>query len=90
MSATRVNRLIQDLCRDPDNMARLRADPEACFDEFGLDDAEKAALRSGDPMRVVAETGAHPILAIHYLFAINPGAMAQMSIRHYPELLTDD
>lgn len=90
MSGTRVNQLIQALCRDPDNMARLRADPEACFDEFGLEDAEKDALRSGDPMRVVSEAGAHPILAIHYLFAMNPDAMAQMSVRHYPELLADD
>ena len=89
MSAERINHLIQDYCRDPDKMALLRADPESYFDAYGLDDKEKTALRSGDPMRVVAETGAHPILAIHYTFTMNPDAMAQMSVRHYPELLED-
>ena len=90
VSAARVNNLIQDLCRDPEGMARLRADPEACFDAYGLREEERVALRSGDPMRAVREAGAHPILAIHYLFAMNPEAMAQMSVRHYPELLAED
>jgi hypothetical protein len=89
VTLARANVLIQDLCRDPDNMARFRNDPEACFDNYGLDDREKAALRTGDPMVVVRDAGVHPILAIHYLFAVNPDAMAQMSVRHYPQLLED-
>ena len=68
----------------------MRENLESCLEEYGLDEHEKAALRSGDPMRVVSEAGVHPILGIHYLFAINPGAMAQMSIRHYPQLLSED
>jgi len=90
MQSTRVNQLIQDLCRDPENMARFRADPESCFETYGLNDKERAALRTGDPMVVVGEAGAHPILGIHYLFAMNPAAMTQMSIRHYPQLLAED
>ena len=71
-------------------MARLRQDPEGCFTAYGLTEEEKAALRTGDPMVVVSKAGVHPILAIHYLFAMNPAAMEQMSIRHYPQLLAED
>ncbi len=90
MRGTRVNELIQDLGRDAQILERFRNDPEGCFEAYGLNDDEKAALRTGDPMVVVAEANVHPILAIHFLFAVNPEARRQMSVRHYPQLLAED
>ena len=79
--------MIQDMCRTPDGIARLQAEPEVVFAEYQLGDTEKAALRSGDPMTIVAEANAHPLLVMHYLFVIQPRMVEQMSIRGYPDLL---
>jgi hypothetical protein len=78
--------MIQDLCRVPAGIARLQSEPEAVFDEYGLSEEERAALRSGDPSRMVVGANAHPILAMHYLFVVNPKVLEQMSILGYPEL----
>lgn len=85
-----VNRMIQDLCRTPHGAARLRADPEGVFDEYGLGEAEREALRSGDPLRIVACAGAHPILVMHLLFALRPELAEAMSLKAYPALLDGD
>ena len=82
-----ANMMIQDLCRTPEGMARLQSEPDKVFEEYELRDSEKAALRSGDPMTVVAEANVHPILAMHYLFVFQPQVVEQMSIRGYPDLL---
>jgi 2'-aminobiphenyl-2,3-diol 1,2-dioxygenase small subunit len=84
----RVNNLIQHMCRRPETIARLNAEPEQVFEEFGLSEAEKQALRSVDPGQM-AGIGAHPILQMHYMMARTPGMMQQMSITAYPELLRD-
>jgi 2'-aminobiphenyl-2,3-diol 1,2-dioxygenase small subunit len=84
----RVNNLIQTMCRRPETMARLNAEPEKVFEEFGLSETEKQALRSIDPGQM-AGIGAHPILQMHYMMARNPGMAQQMSIAAYPELLED-
>jgi hypothetical protein len=89
MSGARINRMIQDLCASPESMARLRADPERAFDDYGLDAEDRAALLRGDAVAMVTGRGVHPILAFHFLFAMKPDLMQRMSIAAYPHLLED-
>ena len=85
MTCNRVNALIQTMCRRPEDIERLTRERDAVFDAFRLTAVERAALASGDPMRIVAEGGAHPILAMHWLL-LNPHIREQMSILAYPGL----
>lgn len=84
-----VNRMIQEQCRRPEAMARMRAQREQIFAEYGLDEAQKSILRGSDTLAMVARAGVHPILAFHYLFAMQPELMESMSLKQYPELLRD-
>jgi hypothetical protein len=90
MDASRVNEMIQDLCATPEGTARLRANPDAVFAEYGLSAVQQSALHSGDTLKMVAEARVHPILAFHYLFAVRPEVMESMSLAGYPELLGSD
>lgn len=83
------NRMIQSLCRSPEGIARLNADRESVFDEYSLNETEKAALRSADTMSMVSQGKVHPILVMHYLIATSPQAAASMSIREYPGIFED-
>jgi len=87
MDASRINEMIQDLCATPDGMARLRANLDAVFAEYGLSAEQQAALHSCDTLKMVAEARVHPILAFHYLFAVRPEVMQNMSLAGYPDLL---
>ena len=88
MTSYRVNGLIQTMCRNPETIARLNADPEAVFEQFGLSEAERSALRDGS-MEAMRSVGAHPILQMHWLMARQPQIMEQMSILEYPGLLEE-
>lgn len=86
---TNVNRMIQEQCRQPATMARMRTERERVFGEYGLSEEEKAVLRAGDTVAMVTGAGVHPILAFHYLFAVQPELLEVMSLKQYPELLQD-
>jgi hypothetical protein len=88
MASYHVNLLIQTMCSNPDAIARLNADPEAVFEQFGLSEAERAALRDCS-MEAMRSAGAHPILQMHWLMARQPQIMEQMSILEYPNLIED-
>ena len=88
MSGQTVNDFIQRMCRRPETIARLNADPEAVFAEFDLDEADREALRRADPA-AMGRLGVHPILQMHYLMARNPGMVRRMSIALYPQLLRE-
>jgi hypothetical protein len=70
-AAYRVHRLIQDLKGDPEEAARFRADPESFFDAYGLNDAERAALRDGSKAALIA-LGVHANLQMKYFRIANP------------------
>ena len=89
MSGQKVNDFIQRTCRRPETIARLNADPEAVFAEFGLDEADREALRLGNP-EAMGRLGVHPILQMHYLMARNPAMVHRMSIALYPQLLQEN
>jgi 2'-aminobiphenyl-2,3-diol 1,2-dioxygenase, small subunit len=88
MPSYQVNLLIQTMCRNPETIARLNADPEAVFEQFGLSEAERAALRDGS-VEAMGSAGAHPILQMHWLMARQPQIMEQMSILEYPNLIEE-
>lgn len=88
MASYRVNRLIQSMCRSPEAIARLNRDPEKVFEEFGLTEGERRALREGT-VEAMAGAGVHPILQMHWVMARNPEIMQQMSILAYPGLIED-
>ena len=89
MSDQAANNMIQALCRSIEGVKRLNEDMEAVFDEFGMTDDQKEAFRECRPFQMV-ESGAHPLLTMHFMFATNPQMSAIMSIKEYPELFEDD
>ena len=83
MSSDAANNLITALCRSPEGVARLVKDPETAFEDFDLPEAQKEALREQAPIGMV-ESGVHPLLAAHYMFAFNPEMLQIMSIAEFP------
>lgn len=84
----RVNRLVQGTCRRLETIARLNEDPERVFEEFGLDEAERAAFRDGS-LEAMGRVGVHPLLQMHWLMARNPEIMQAMSILDYAGLVEE-
>jgi 2'-aminobiphenyl-2,3-diol 1,2-dioxygenase small subunit len=89
MSSYRVNRLIQQMCRRPETIARLGSDLERVFDEFGLDENERRALRDGSPP-AMGGIGVHPILQMHWTMARRPEVTETMSVLEYAGLVDGD
>jgi hypothetical protein len=89
MSSDAPNRMIQSVCRSVEGIKRLNDDMESVFEEFGMTETQKEAFRECRPFRMV-ESGAHPLLTMHFMFATNPQMSAMMSILEYPELFEDD
>jgi hypothetical protein len=81
----RANLMIERMCRRPETIARLNAAPEEVFEEFGLDETEKQALREGSPA-AMGRAGIHPILQMHWAMARRPELVRQMSILDYDDL----
>jgi len=85
----RVNRMIQAMCRRPETIARLNAETDAVFDEFGLGADERQALLQGSP-DAMGRIGVHPILQMHWVLARRPEVAQSMSMLDYPNLLRED
>ncbi len=77
-----VNRLVQDLFRQPGLLERFRGERAQVYDEYGLDAAARAALDEGTPPALAA-AGVHPILQMHYLLASNPDVAKLISVQAY-------
>ncbi|HEY4574285.1 MAG TPA: protein kinase, partial [Thermoanaerobaculia bacterium] len=50
LTASRLKELLSDMALDPDLMARYFRDPEAVMESAGLDERERTALQSGNPV----------------------------------------
>ena len=60
----RFARFIADLALDPTTLAQYRKDPEAAMEAAGLDDEEKAVLRTGNFQIIcdyLGESGPRPV-----------------------------
>jgi 2'-aminobiphenyl-2,3-diol 1,2-dioxygenase, small subunit len=77
-----VHQLIQNLFKEPGLLERLRATPEAVFDDYGLSAEERAAFKDGSPPALAA-IGVHPILQMHVLLACNPEVAALITVKAY-------
>jgi hypothetical protein len=56
-----INRLIFYVRLDPAARERIASDPEAVMEEYGLSEAERAAVRARD-FKGLVELGGHPYL----------------------------
>lgn len=88
MPAERPHRLIQEICRDPEKIRRLRENLDRLMDDYGLSAEEREALKAGT-YEAMGRIGIHPILQMHFMFAMNPGLSDFMSLREYPALLAE-
>jgi putative modified peptide len=57
MSSKKAADLITKLSTDPAFRAKFRANPDRVMDEEGLDEKDKAALKSGDPDKIRQHLG---------------------------------
>ncbi len=82
MSSYAVNRLVQELFRQPGLLQRFRERRSEVYDEYGLDAEQRAGLDEGSPPALTA-AGVHPILQMHYLLASNPDVARLISVDAY-------
>lgn len=84
MARYAVNRLVQELFRQPGLLERFRERRADVYDEYGLEAAERAALDEGSPAALAA-AGVHPILQMHFLLAANPEIAKLITVKAYQE-----
>lgn len=77
-----VNRLVQELFSNPDNLAQFKTDRSGLYDKYGLSAAQRAALDEGSP-EALSGAGLHPILQMHWAMASNPMVASWVSIRSF-------
>jgi 2'-aminobiphenyl-2,3-diol 1,2-dioxygenase, small subunit len=82
MARYQVHKMIQDLSHRPGLMERFQADRQGVLAEYGLTEAEKAALTEASPP-ALASIGVHPVLQMHYLLFSNPDMASHLSMRGY-------
>jgi len=77
-----VNRLVQDLFRQPGLLDRFRDQRATVYEEYGLNAEERAGLDEGSPPALTA-AGVHPILQMHFLLASNPEVAKLITVQAY-------
>ena len=77
-----VNRLVQELFRQPGLLDRFRGQRAAVYEEYGLNAEERAGLDEGTPPALTA-AGVHPILQMHFLLASNPEVAKLITVQAY-------
>lgn len=78
MASYKTERLAQQFFKDPEIARRFKADQEAVFDEYGVPEHEREALREGTP-QALARIQLHPILCIHFLMGTDPNVQRMLS-----------
>lgn len=67
MGPYRINRMIQDLNGDPAARAAFKADPQATYAAYGVEDFEQALLADG-AIEALTSLGVHPNLQMKWMF----------------------
>ena len=78
MASYGTSKLLQSLIRSPELAQRLRENREAVYDEYGIPEAERKALRYGAPPDM-GGIGVHPILQVHYMFFNDPNGFGKLA-----------
>lgn len=89
MARYAVNRLVQELFRQPGLLERFRERRDEVYEEYGLNTVERTALSEGTPP-ALSEAGVHPILQMHYLLACNPDVAKLITVNAYRESLGEE
>ena len=82
MARYAVNRLVQELFRQPGLLEKFRSHRQEVYDAYGLDAQERKGLDEGSPA-ALTEAGVHPILQMHYLLACNPDVAKLITVNAY-------
>jgi 2'-aminobiphenyl-2,3-diol 1,2-dioxygenase small subunit len=82
MAIYAVNRLVQELFREPGLLERFRANRGEVYDAYGLTAEERKGLDEGSQPALTA-AGVHPILQMHYLLACNPDVAKLITVTAY-------
>jgi 2'-aminobiphenyl-2,3-diol 1,2-dioxygenase small subunit len=85
MARYAVNKLVQELFREPGLLERFRSRRAEVYEAYGLEAAERAALDEGTPSALAA-AGVHPILQMHYLLACNPDVAKLITVNAYRDI----
>ncbi len=78
MASYKAERLAQEFFKNPEVVERFKTDREGLFDDYGVPEHEREALREGTP-QALARIRLHPILCIHFLKGTNPGVQRLLS-----------
>jgi hypothetical protein len=73
MASYNTERLAQEMMRVPGLPERYKSDRKKVMDEYGIPEAERAALENGTPP-ALSSIQLHPILQIHFLMGTDPHA----------------
>ena len=82
MARYAVHQLIQNLFKEPGLLDRLKSEPEAVYDSYGLTAAEREALSEASAASL-ASIGVHPILQMHLMLVRNPQMAETISVKAY-------
>jgi 2'-aminobiphenyl-2,3-diol 1,2-dioxygenase small subunit len=82
MARYAVNRLVQELFRQPGLLERFQKNRSEVYDAYGLNEMERKGLDEGSPP-ALAEAGVHPILQMHFLLACNPDVAKLITVNAY-------
>lgn len=82
MARYAVNRLVQELFRQPGLLEKFRDRRAEVYDAYGITPEERVGLDEGTPPSLAA-AGVHPILQMHYLLACNPDVARLITVNAY-------
>ena len=82
MARYAVNRLVQELFRQPGLLEKFQSNRSEVYDSYGLTPEERRGLDEGSPPALTA-AGVHPILQMHYLLACNPEVGKLITVKAY-------
>ena len=85
-ASSEVWRLVSAVTSTPEIASRLRAEPDALFDEFGIETGLRARLLEAT-VESLGELGIHPMLRYRYLRALSGKRAGPSPLSHWLERL---
>jgi len=82
MTSRRIRRFVSAVFANPEATAAFRADPEAVFSRFELDDAERACFLA-PTMDALACLGVHPLYRFRLLMVVKGASSGPSPMSYY-------